>query len=81
MTLSIFADILKWSEQRPPWQRDALRRLFTSGDLTATDFDELTETCKARQHDIAVHDSHRAAGDARLALALMRAVAAGRQAA
>ena len=48
MTLSIFADILKWSEQRPPWQRDALRRLFTSGDLTATDFDELTETCKAR---------------------------------
>lgn len=34
----------------------------------------------ARQHDIAVQDSHRAAGDARLALALMRAVAAGRQA-
>ena len=48
MTLRIFADILKWSEQRPPWQRDALRRLFTSGNLTATDFDELTETCKAR---------------------------------
>ena len=59
MTLSIFADILKWSEQRPPWQRDALRHLFTSGDLTATDFDELTETCKAR-HGLASPNPDRA---------------------
>ena len=47
MPTNIFADILKWSEQRPAWQRDALRRLFTSGDLTVTDLDELVEICKA----------------------------------
>ena len=47
MLTNIFADILKWSEQRPAWQRDALRRLFTSGDLTAPDLDELMEICKA----------------------------------
>ena len=52
MATSIFADILKWSEQRPSWQRDALRRLFTSGDLTAPDLDELTEICRA-QHGLA----------------------------
>lgn len=47
MATSIFADILEWSAQRPPWQRDALRRLFASGDLPAPDLDELTEICKA----------------------------------
>ena len=52
MVTSILADVLKWSEQRPSWQRNALRRLFTSGDLTAPDLDELTEICKA-QHGLA----------------------------
>jgi hypothetical protein len=47
MASSIFADILKWSEQRPLWQRDALRRIVTVGALTSSDFDELTEICKA----------------------------------
>jgi hypothetical protein len=50
--MNILADILKWSKQQPAWQRDALRRLFTSGDLTAADLDELTEICKA-QHGLA----------------------------
>ena len=48
MATSIFADILKWSEQRPDWQRDALRRVFTAGQLTADDLDELTEICKSK---------------------------------
>jgi hypothetical protein len=49
MATNVLADILKWSQQRPPWQRDALRRLFTSGDLTTTDHDQLAEICKAQQ--------------------------------
>lgn len=52
MATSIFADILNWSQQRPAWQRDALRRLFTSGNLTLDDLDDLTEICKA-QHGLA----------------------------
>lgn len=48
MAANIFADVLAWSQQRPTWQRDALRRLFTSGDLSSDDLDELTEMCKAR---------------------------------
>src|SRR2546425_5264044 len=48
MAGNIFAEVLAWSQQRPTWQRDALRRLFTSGDLTSDDLDELTEMCKAR---------------------------------
>lgn len=51
MAPNIFADILQWSAQRPAWQRDALRRLFTSGDLTPDELDELTEICKS-QHGL-----------------------------
>ena len=39
-------DILKWSRTRPKWQRDALRRLCTNGELKAEDIDELTRLCK-----------------------------------
>lgn len=48
MATSIFADILQWSGQRPDWQRDALRRVFTVGQLTTDDLDELTEVCKSK---------------------------------
>ena len=39
-------DILGWSKARPAWQRDALRRLVTQGELTDTNIDELTAVCK-----------------------------------
>lgn len=39
-------DILEWSKDRPPWQRDALRRIFSSAQLSSQDFKELAEQCK-----------------------------------
>lgn len=39
-------DILAWSNDRPIWQRDALRRLLVQGELTADDIDELAALCK-----------------------------------
>ena len=39
------ADILEWSTTRPGWQRDALRRLCTAGELVEKDLDELTNLC------------------------------------
>ena len=49
MPASIFSDTLTWSQERPAWQRDALRRLFTSGAVTPEDLDELTEICRAQR--------------------------------
>jgi hypothetical protein len=43
----VLADILDWSTERPGWQRDALRRLFTAGDLSVADLGELVELCKS----------------------------------
>lgn len=43
----VLKDILEWSSSRPDWQRDALRRLVTTGDLTESDLEELTALCKA----------------------------------
>ena len=39
------ADILAWSTTRPRWQRDALRRLCTTGELVERDLNELTDLC------------------------------------
>ena len=39
-------EILSWSNGRPVWQQDALRRLVSSGGLTKVDFTELTSLCK-----------------------------------
>lgn len=43
----VLRDILEWSSSRPTWQRDALRRLVTVGDLKESDLEELTALCKA----------------------------------
>src|SRR5258708_6030230 len=40
-----FEAILQWSQDRPTWQRDALRRLITNGSLSEADFKELTGIC------------------------------------
>lgn len=47
------AEILSWSENRPAWQRDALRRIVTGGELSVTDITELTALCKdsSRQNE------------------------------
>lgn len=39
-------EILRWSFDRPVWQRDALRRLFTSSSFDGSDLDDLVELCK-----------------------------------
>ena len=39
-------EILNWSINCPLWQRDALRRICQTGDLDATDIEELTDLCK-----------------------------------
>ncbi len=48
--VDVLNEILKWSleRQRPPWQRDALRRLVTRGELGETDIEELSQLCKSR---------------------------------
>ena len=40
------SDIVAWSQGCPDWQRDALRRLCTKGELDDSDINELTEICK-----------------------------------
>ena len=50
--MDILRRIGRWSTSRPTWQREALRRLVTAGELTPNDYQELTELCKA-QHGLA----------------------------
>ncbi|HOO89496.1 MAG TPA: hypothetical protein PLA74_01605 [Syntrophales bacterium] len=45
--MSVLEEILEWSQDRPSWQRDALRRLLQNGDLTDDDLRDLTEICKS----------------------------------
>jgi putative AbiEii toxin of type IV toxin-antitoxin system len=47
MATSILGEILLWSNTRPAWQRDALRRIFAAGDVTVPDLSELVALCKA----------------------------------
>lgn len=49
----VLDELLRWSADRPNWQRDALRRLIINGELTDTDIRDLTETCKAA-HGLAI---------------------------
>lgn len=44
--VKVLQEILAWSNERPAWQRDALRRLVLNGDLSADDIRELAEICK-----------------------------------
>jgi hypothetical protein len=45
--VNVLKELLEWSTDRPLWQRDALRRLVTKGDLGDTDIVGLAELCKA----------------------------------
>ena len=44
--MDVLGEILEWSADRPPWQRDALRRLVLKDNLDDADLTELTELCK-----------------------------------
>jgi len=44
--VSVNKEILEWSQDRPTWQRDALRRLILKGELSDDDLRELAEICK-----------------------------------
>ncbi len=39
--MGVYEDLLEWSNTRPSWQRDALRRLVISGCVTDPDLDQL----------------------------------------
>jgi energy-coupling factor transporter ATP-binding protein EcfA2 len=45
--MNVLKEILEWSQDRPKWQRDALRRLMLSGELSNEDVVSLTEICKS----------------------------------
>ena len=46
-SVNILMDILEWSSSQTVWQRDALRRLITTGNLNEYDLEELAALCKA----------------------------------
>lgn len=45
--MDVLGKILNWSQDRPEWQRDALRRLVVNGDMEDEDFEKLTSICKS----------------------------------
>jgi energy-coupling factor transporter ATP-binding protein EcfA2 len=45
--VTVLAELLEWSQDRPPWQRDALRRLVLNEDLSDDDIRALTDICKS----------------------------------
>ncbi len=45
--MPVLTEILDWSEGRPKWQRDALRRLMLNDVLSENDILALTEICKS----------------------------------
>lgn len=45
---SALHEILKWSANRPVWQRDALRRIIEQGTIIDTDVKELERICRAQ---------------------------------
>lgn len=50
--MTVLEELLKWSQDRPAWQRDALRRLVLNGNLSDDDIGALTEICKS-EHGLA----------------------------
>ena len=45
--MSVLNEILSWSQYRPAWQRDALRRLIQDGELALDDIQSLVQICKS----------------------------------
>src|SRR5262245_16799762 len=56
--MTVLKELVEWSQGRPAWQRDALRRLVLNGELSDHDIRALTDICKSKhglveQQDIA----------------------------
>ena len=49
MKVTVLEELLEWSQDRPAWQRDALRRLVLNGELSGDDIRVLTDICKSAQ--------------------------------
>lgn len=45
--MTVLQEILQWSQDRPAWQRDTLRRLVLNGELSDEDINALAEICKS----------------------------------
>lgn len=45
--MNVLHEILAWSQDRPAWQREALRRLVLNQELADEDISALTEICKS----------------------------------
>lgn len=45
--MTVLQEILQWSQDRPAWQREALRRLVLNGELADEDINALAEICKS----------------------------------
>ena len=45
--MHVLQEIFEWSQGRPAWQSDALRRLVVNGELSEDDIRALAEICKA----------------------------------
>lgn len=45
--MNVLQEIFKWSQDLPPWQSDAIRRIFSTGALSGTDLDDLIALAKA----------------------------------
>lgn len=45
--MTVLQEILQWSQDRPAWQRDALRRLVLNGELSDEDISALADICKS----------------------------------
>lgn len=45
---SALHEILAWSNARPDWQRDALRRIVVNEEISETDMNELESICRAK---------------------------------
>lgn len=48
----VLADICSWSESRPAWQREALRRLYEQGVLSENDIQALANICESGSTEI-----------------------------
>jgi len=61
---TVLEEILEWSQDRPAWQRDALRRLVVNGELSEGDIRDLSEICKSayglaeQQHSVPLAKDH-----------------------
>jgi energy-coupling factor transporter ATP-binding protein EcfA2 len=45
--MDVLKEIYDWSDSRPVWQRDALRRLITQSGIEDSDVSDLAELCKS----------------------------------